>query len=149
MPASSLPVTDDLRGALVERGEAVWKVSLSGDAAWIHEVKRHELNSYATVLRCDERDFGILNLGPYVRQVPVTYYGEGLNDFGPSARTARYDVYLPEKGRYRSQADFNASMPSYDLGSQRLTLCFRIVGGAMHGAYNRSNEVRLEVGGAH
>ena len=98
-------------------------------------------------MRCDERDYGVLSLGPYVGQVPVTYYGEGFRDYRAPASIVQYDIYLPETGRYRSQADFNASMPSYDLGSQRLSLCLRIAGGAMHGANNRSNEVRLAVGG--
>jgi len=147
VPAFALPVADDLREPLTKRGEAVWKVSLRGDAGWIQEVKRHELNSYATVVRCDERDYGVLSLGPYVGQVPVTYYGEGFRNYHSPASIVQYDVYLPETGRYRSQADFNAPMPSYDLGSQRLSLCLRIAGGAMQGAYNRSNEVRLEVGG--
>jgi hypothetical protein len=147
VPASALPVTDDLREAVTKRGEAVWKITLRGDAGWIKEVQRHELNSYVTVVRCDKPDYRIFSLGPYVGQVPVTYHGEGFRDYRPPASTVQYDVYLPETGRYRSQADFNAPMPSYDLGSQRLSLCLRIAGGAMHGAYNQSNEVRVEVGG--
>lgn len=146
VPASAMPHTDDLRNALMERREAVWKVSLSGDADWIREVRQHELNSYAVVVRCDERDYTVLALGPYVGQVPVTYYGDGFGEFDPASSTVRYDVYLPETGRYRSETDFNAPMPSYDIGSHRMTLCIRIAGGAMHGAYNRSNEVRVEVG---
>ncbi len=144
VPASALPVTDDLRETLSERSEAVWKVSLSGDAGWLREVKRHELNSYATVLRCDERDSSVLSLGPYVGQVKVTAYG--FDERPPSANIVRYDVYLPERGHYKSEADFNASMPAYDLGKQRLLLCLRIAGGAMHGAYNRSNEVKVQIG---
>ena len=147
LPASALPVAAHMGGPLTMRVEAVWKVSLRGDAGWINEVKRHELNSYATVVRCDERDFGVFSLGPYVGQVPVTYYGEGFDNYRPPSRVVQYDVYLPETGDYRSEADFNAPMPSYDLGTQRLLLCLRIAGGAMSGAYNRSNEVRLEVGG--
>ncbi|HYI64725.1 MAG TPA: hypothetical protein VEW71_07555 [Allosphingosinicella sp.] len=147
VPASALPPTDDLRDTLTRRGEALWKVSLEGDANWIREVRRHELNSYATVVRCDDRDYGVLSLGPYVGLVPVTNYGDGFRDYQPASSIVRYDVYLPETGRYHSEADFNAQMPSYDFGSQRTALCIRIAGGAMHGAYNRSNEVRVEVGG--
>lgn len=146
MPAEELPPSEDLRETLIERDEAVWKISLIGDANWIQEVKQHNLNSYATVVRCDERDQGVLSLGPYVGQVPVTYYSDGSRDYRPHARAARYDIYLPETGRYRSEKDFNAAMPAYDLGGARLSLCLRIAGGAMHGAYNRSNEVRVEVG---
>lgn len=146
VPASALPVTDDLRGPLMERGESLWKVSLSGDADWITEVRQHELNSYGVVVRCDERDYNVLSLGPYVGQVPVSYYGDGFQDFRAKSRTAQYDLYLPESGRFRSEADFNAPMPSYDLGRQRLALCLKIAGGAMHGAYNHSNEVRVAVG---
>ncbi|MEO9913181.1 MAG: hypothetical protein ABJF89_10820 [Parasphingorhabdus sp.] len=76
----------------------------------------------------------------------VTYYGDGIREYRPSSSNVQYDIYLPENGRYRSEADFNAPMPSYDLGKQRMTLCLKIAGGAMHGAYNRSNEVRIEVG---
>ena len=146
LPASALPPSDDLRETLTERGEGVWKVSLTGDANWIREVRRHKLNSYATVVRCDERDYRVLSLGPYVGQVPVTYYGDGFGDYRAPSRTVQYDIYLPGTGRYHSEADFNAPMPSYDLGKMRLPLCLRIAGGAMHGAYNRSNEVRVEVG---
>ena len=147
VPASALPVTDDLREELMKRGEAVWKVTLMGDAGWIKEVQRHELNSYATVVRCDKRDYGVFSLGPYVGKMPVTYHGEGIGNYRPPASIVRYDVFLPEKGRYTSQADFNATMPSYDLAKERLPLCLKIAGGAMHGAYGQSNEVRLEVGG--
>lgn len=146
MPASALPPSDDVREALTKRGEAVWKVSLSGDPDWIREVRQHELNSYATVVRCEERDRTVLSLGPYVGHVPVTYYGDGFEDYRPSSRAVRYDIFLPETGRYRSEKDFNAPMPSYDLGKQQMALCVRIAGGAMHGAYSRSNEVRVEVG---
>ena len=149
VPASALPFDDYLRETLTKRGEAVWKVSLRGDAGWIREVNQHNLNSYAIVVRCDDRDRGVLGLGPYVGQVPVTYKGEGLREYRPPAKIVQYDVYLPETGRYLSQADVNAPMASYDLGSQRLMLCLKIAGGAMHGAYNQSNEVRLMVGGTH
>ena len=148
MPASALPPSDDLREALAKRGEAVWRVALVGDANWIGEVKQHELNSYATVVRCDKRDQGILSLGPYVGQVRLTYYGDEFRNYRPQSRSSRYEIYLPETGRYRSERDFNAPMPSYDLGKQRMALCVRIAGGAMHGAYNRSNEVRVDVGKA-
>lgn len=146
VPASALPSSDDLRETLAKRREAVWQVSLAGNARWIREVKQHELNSYATVVRCDERDRNIFGLGPYVGHIPVTYYGDGFRNYRPQSRIVRYDIYLPETGRYRSESDFNARMPSYDLGSQPMALCIRIAGGAMHGAYNRSNEVRVEVG---
>jgi len=146
MPASALPPSDDLRDTLADRGEAVWRVSLTGNSKWIREVKQHELNSYATVLRCDEPDRRVLSLGPYVGRIPVTYYGDGIQHYRPRARTVQYDIYLPETGRYRSEKNFNAPMPRYDIGKQRMALCIRIAGGAMHGAYNRSDEVRVEVG---
>jgi hypothetical protein len=146
MPASALPSSDGLRGTLAERGEGIWKVSLTGDANWIQEVRQHELNSYATVVRCDQRDYRVLSLGPYVGQVSVNDFGDGFPDGRPRSRNVRYDIYLPETGRYRSEADFNAPMPSYHLGKNGLLLCLRIAGGAMHGAYNHSNEVRVTVG---
>lgn len=146
MPASALPSSDDLGEALRGRGEAIWKVSLTGNADWTREVKQHELNSYATVVRCDDRDRSVFSLGPYIEQIRVTYYGDGFREYRPQSRTVRYDIYLPETGRYRSERDFNAAMPPYDLAKHRMPLCIRIAGGAMHGAYNRSNEVRVEVG---
>lgn len=136
-----------LREALARRGEVVWKLSLAGNSNWIGEVKQHDLNSYATVVRCDERDYGIDAFGPYIGAVAVTTQGDALDRFEPASDTLQYDIYLIEAGRYRSQEDFNATMPSYDLHKQRLPLCITIAGGAMHGAYNRSNEVRAEVGG--
>ena len=148
VPARALPASEDMRETLMERGEGIWKVSLTGDANWIREVRRHELNSYGTVVRCNERDFSLISLGPYVGQALVSPYDDGLRDYRPLSRTVQYDLYLPETGRYHSEADFNAPMPSYDLGRMRLPLCLRIAGGAMHGAYNRSNEVRVEVGRA-
>jgi hypothetical protein len=145
-PASALPSADNFRDTLMQRGESVLKVSFSGSADWIREIRQHQLSSYPVVVRCDDRDSAIFALGPYVGQVPVTYQGDGLDDYQPKSATVQYDVYLPETGRYRSEADFNAPMSSYDLGRQRLALCIRIAGGAMYGAYARSNEVRVEVG---
>lgn len=146
LPASALPRTSDLRDVLSKRGDTVWKVSLVGAADWIGQVKRHELNSYATLVRCDRRDYGVFGLGPYVGEVPVTYYGVGFKDYEPPSRTIEYDVYLPETGRYISQTDPNAPMPTYDLGKGRTQLCLRIAGGSMIGAYTRSNEVNVEFG---
>lgn len=147
LPASALPPSDSLREALTERGKKVWKVSLSGDANWIEEVGQHELNPYATIVRCGDRDQNVLSLGPYVGHIRVSDYGEGFRDFRPQSGTVRYDIFLPETGRYQSERDPNAPMPSYDLGMERMELCIRIAGGAMLGAYSRSNEVRVEVGG--
>jgi len=149
VPAMALPAEDYLRKRLIEEGQSVWRISLRGDAHWIDEVRKHELNSYATVLRCDQLDYELLSQGPYVGTVLVSYYGDGFGAYRPSAKTVTYDVYLPERGQYKSQRDFNAQTPSYDLARQRLHLCLRIAGGAMHGAYNRSNEVRLDVGEEH
>lgn len=147
VPASALPVSDDLRDTLMRRGESLWRVSFRGGSGWPREVRRHELNGYAIVARCDRPDATLLALGPYVGPVPISYHGQGLDRFDPGGRrTLRYDVYLPETGRYFSEADTNAPMPSYDLGRERLDLCVRIAGGAMHGAYNRSNEARAHVG---
>ena len=146
VPASALPVSNDLRDTLIRRGEFLWKVSLAGDANWIREIRRHELNSYPMIVRCDDRDSGIFGLGPYAGPVPVTYQGKGFQDYQPTSSIEQYDVYLPETGRYLSEADFNAPMPSYDLGRQSMTLCIRLAGGAMDGAYGRSNEVRVVVG---
>ena len=145
VPASAWPDAD-LREALMRRDEVAWKLSFAGDANWIREVRQHELNSYATVVRCDERDYGIDSFGPYVGNVAATYYSDGFAGFRPTSGSLRYDIYLPEASTYRSEADFNAPMPTFDLSKQRLLLCIRIAGGAMHGAYNRSNEVKVEVG---
>ena len=146
VPASALPEAGVRRNSLARRGEILWKLSLEGDADWISQVRQHELNSYATVVRCDQRDYGIDAFGPYVGQVRVSAQNDALEGLSPTSATLRYDIYLAEAGRYRSQADFNAPMPSYDLATQRLPLCVTIAGGAMHGAYNRSNEVHVRLG---
>lgn len=148
VPASAAPLANDLREAMSNRGESVWKVSLVGNADWINQVKWHELNSYPTVVRCDQRDFGVLALGPYVGQIPVTPYEKRLADYHPPSSRIPYYVYLPETGRYISQSDPNASMPPYNLSRGHTSLCLRIAGGSMIGAYARSNEVRLELGKA-
>jgi hypothetical protein len=147
LTASALPEADELRERLMREDEAVWKLTFTGDAGWVDEVRQHELNGYALVVRCNTRHAGLLSLGPYVGDIPISYYGEGLRDFDPGrGRPLRYDVYIPEKGRYRSESDFNAPMPRYDFGRERKELCVSIAGGAMHGAYNRSNEVRVMIG---
>lgn len=147
LPASALPRGDDLREPLMRRGEAIWKLTLEGDAGWIGEVRQHELNSYAKVVRCDKPDYTLLALGPYVGPVAITFYDGGFQAYRPPERGAvRYDIYVPEAGRYHTEADFNASAPAYDLSRERLAICLRIAGGAMHGAYNRSNEVRTHIG---
>ena len=148
VPAAALPPGNDLRAALVAEGETLWKLTLEGDADWVGEVRRHELSGYADVVRCDQPDARLLSLGPYVGQMLVSYHADGLDAFDPADRpTLRYDIYLPERGRYESVADFNAAMPSYDLRA-RDDLCVSIAGGAMTGAYSRSNMVRVTVGAA-
>jgi hypothetical protein len=146
VPATALPADNNLRSNLMVEGAALWKITLEGDAEWVGEVRRHELNGYARVVRCDQQDAGLLALGPYVGETPISYHGRGLDAFDPAGRvTLRYDIYLPETGRYHSEADFNARMPSYDLRG-RDALCVTIEGGAMTGAHSRSNMVRFTVG---
>jgi hypothetical protein len=147
IPADLLPRSDDLRVTLSRRGETLLKISLSGSAHWIEQVRRHELNGYANVVRCDDPDRMVFNLGVYSGEVPVSYYGEGFSGYHPFAPTLVYDIYVPATGRYGSVADPNAHGPDYDLTRERMTLCLRIAGGAMHGAYGRSNEVRVDLGG--
>lgn len=142
VPASAMPRAEGLRDMLMRRGESVVRVSLSGSPHWIGEVRKHALNSYPVVVRCDDRDNEIFALGPYVGRVHVNDMG----DDRPMPPAVQYDLYLPASGRDTSEADANAPMPAYDLSRQRLTLCIRIAGGAMHGAYGRSNEVRIDVG---
>jgi hypothetical protein len=144
--ASSLPPTDRSRDYMMNRGEAAWKVSLIGDANWMREVRQHELNSYATVLRCDDRDKGLFSLGPYVGKVRITYYDTGFRNIRPPTGRVTYDIYVPETGSYSSHADINAPMPDYDLSKTPMTLCISIGGGAMTGVFGRSNEVRVRVG---
>ena len=146
-----VPVSDlqdaGLPEAVALGAKAVWKISLEGDANWIEEVRNRQLNSHALVVRCDKRDYDIFSHGPYVGTIPVTYYDERFLAFKPGTGRLRYDIYLNEAGRYTSQAEPNAQKPSYDLGKERLSLCIRIDGGAIYGAHNRSNEVRVELGG--
>jgi hypothetical protein len=146
VPAAALPAGNDRRAAFMVRNEALWKVTLEGDAGWVGEVRRHELNGYANVMRCDQPDARLLSFGPYVGETLISHYAEGMDAVDAAGRRMmRYDIYLPETGRYRSEADFNALMPSYDLRT-RDELCVTIAGGAMTGAYNKSNMVRFIVG---
>lgn len=144
--AADLPPAEEMRRWLALRGEAVWKLALAADAGWIGEVRSQELNSYPVVVRCDHPDWELLALGPYVGQTRLTYSGDGLDALVDGNGSVHYDIYLPETGHYRSQNDFNAAMPPYDLRTEKLALCVSIAGGAMTGAYNRSNEVRVVVG---
>lgn len=150
VPASDIVLTDDevsdLLAAWVRRDKVIWKVTLSGDANWIEEVRQHDLNSYAVVVLCERRDNAVFSLGPYFGQVPVTAFGKLFEEVRPSSGTVEYDVYLPEAGRYQSRADPNAPMPDYNLTRGDKPLCLKIAGGAMHGAYGESNEVRLDLG---
>lgn len=130
----------------MRQGETLLKLSFEGESGWITEVKRHELNSYSTVVRCDKRDVGISTFGPFVGHVRVSDQGGSMDSFSPTADLLRYDIYVPETGEYRSQQYPNASMPSYDLRRERIRLCITIAGGAMHGAFARSNEVEIELG---
>jgi hypothetical protein len=147
VPAAALPAGNDLRARLMVHAEMLWKITLEGDAQWVGEVKQHELNGYAIVVRCEEPDARVLALGPYVGEVLISYYAQGLDAFDPAGRAMlRYDLYLPETGRYQSEADVNAPMPAYDLGATSGALCVSIAGGVMTGAYGRSNIVRVPVG---
>ena len=56
-----------------------------------------------------------------------------------------YQIFVPMTGHLRSDADFNRPMPTYDLNRERRTLCVRIGGGNMAGAFFRSNEVQVAI----
>jgi hypothetical protein len=140
VPASALPSPmDGLRQGLMRRGERLWKLSLEGDARWVGEIRRFELNTYPIVVRCDRPDYSLFAVGPYTGRAM-------LGDDARPGRSYTYDIFVAESGRYRSEADFNAPMPAYDLGKERIELCIRIAGGSMYGAYNQSNQVRIKLG---
>ncbi len=147
IPQGAVPMADYAPPERLRGDQAVWKVSLTGESRWVREVRRHELNGYAEVLRCDDRDKSLFSEGPYVGTVLVSYYGKNFERFEPPGRpTLRYDVYIPAKRRYHSESDFNAPMPSYDLDREQMELCIRLGGGSMAFAYATSNEVRVVVG---
>ncbi|WP_152569594.1 MULTISPECIES: hypothetical protein [Sphingomonas] len=148
LSAAALPAQDDLRETLVQRGEAVWKVTLAGSSDWINQIRRHELNGYAVVVPCDAPDIELFASGPYQGITKVSYYGRGFNALRSTAGDTTYDLYVPETGTFILRADVNKHMSDYDLGRERLNLCVSLAGGAMTGAYARSNEVRVEVGRA-
>ncbi len=147
LPASSLPPGEDLRDEMARRGEAVWRLSFSGEAGWMRQLRRHEMNGYAKVLRCDDRKVEVLALGPYVGNVKASYYGEGFEAFDPGeSRTFRYDVYIPSKGTYHSSINANEWLSPHDFDREQVELCVRLAGGSMLGAYNESNEARATIG---
>lgn len=139
--ASALPAENALRKILIERGEWLWRVNLEGSSAWIGEVGRLTLNTYPIVRRCDDSDKEIVATHVYVGGVALTpETSEGLRT---RSAAAEYTVYINEKGQYQSTRNANAKMPAYDLNATPAELCIRIAGGAMHGAYGQSNEVRV------
>lgn len=141
--ASALPADDPVRGALIERGESLWRVTLSGSAGWIGEVGRLTLNTYPIVRRCDDPDKELFTTDVYVDGVRLS--PETSESLRTRPAAAEYTIYISEKGQYRSARDFNARLPDYDLEATPAELCIRIAGGAMHGAYGQSNEVRLKL----
>lgn len=142
--ASSMPTA--YGRAIPTNGADALKITLSGSQKWLRDVRRLEMNTYAIVVRCNYRDGELYSEGPYIGFLRVSPYEERLWDHPPSTKLVQYDVYVPERSSYRSQRDFNAPMPTYDLRRQRLQLCISIAGGSMAGAYGRSNEVRVLAG---
>lgn len=147
VPAAQVPDLE-LAATMADRGEAAWRVSLEGGAGWATTIRRYEMNGYALVVRCDDRNSTLFALGPYVGSMKIAYgSGPKFESWNPGNRsTVRYDIYIPESGIYRSAADFNAPMPAYDLRKGGAELCIKLGGGAMTGFNARSNEVRLTLG---
>ena len=107
-----------------------------------------ELNTYAMVVDCANRDLTLFAYGPYHRGLHTAVYTDRENPrferlHREQAGHYDYQIYLPMRGRFRSEADFNRPMPAYDLRSGRRTLCVRLGGGNMAGAHFRSNEIHL------
>jgi len=124
----------------------LWHVQLSGNANWINEVQKHELNGYFIAKNCAHQDWGIFGYGPFADGTEVGAYGESIENVDVSERpTIIYDVYIPETGRYRSAKNFNSKQPTYNLNEDLVEICLSIAGGAMHGAYGKSNEVRFHL----
>jgi hypothetical protein len=142
VPTSALPRAE---GPRFDEGD-VLKISLSGSAQWIRDVRRLEMNTYPIVVRCDDRGVELYADGPFVGRSLLSPYDDHFSNLTSSTMSAQYDLYLPERGRYSFRSDPNASAPTYDLGHERIPLCVSIAGGSMAGAYGRSNEVRLEIG---
>ena len=109
------------------------------------------LNTYALIVDCADRDSGFYAYGPFqegLHTSSVQLDSDNPRREGIRRRRAErhsYELFLPERGRLRSQADFNRPMPDYDLARQTRTLCIRLGGGNMAGGFFRSNEVQLAV----
>jgi hypothetical protein len=147
LPETGLRVDSSLRAKYIREDATLQRITLSGTAKWISEVTRQELNSYPIIVRCDRRDAEVFSLGPYISGDPIPIELEESEAASPASGTALYTIYLPETSRYTSRRVLNAKMPTYDLRAERIELCIRLAGGAMHGAYGESNEVRVLVGG--
>lgn len=141
--ASALPADDPVRGALIARGESLWRVTLSGSTGWIGEVGRQDFNTYPIVRRCDDPDKELYATHVYVDGIELTPETSGR--LSKTSATAEYTIYISEKGEYQSARNANAKMPEYDLKTMPIELCIRIAGGAIHGAYGQSNEVPLKL----
>lgn len=145
VPASALPTSEDgLREAFQKRGEQLVEIMLQGDKTWVDWVGRLEMNGYANVWKCGQRDWTLFSLGPYVGDIAVTDFDPNL----PKLRNSRqadliYRIYLPVRGEYHSEVDFNKRMPSYDLGRKPVDVCLELAGGNMAGMYARSNTIRI------
>ncbi len=133
------------------RGRRPWlRLTLSSDRNLAAMAHNSELNTYPLVADCADADLTFDSYGPYRHGLRTAIYADRASARYEGLRreqAARYDyqIFVPMKGRLRSEADFNRPMPAYDLGRERRTLCIRLGGGNMMGGYFRSNEVRLEV----
>lgn len=124
--------------------EILWHVQLRGNANWINEVQKHELNGYFIAKSCARRDWELFGYGPFADGIEASAYGKGIENIDASKRPSIiYDLYFPETGRYRSAKNFNSKQPAYNLHEDLVEVCLSIAGGAMHGAYGKSNEVRF------
>lgn len=141
VPASAVPDID-----LSGLGKPMWKLELSGSAAWVAEVRRQALNSYPVIVRCDRPDAQLFAIGPYLDGQILSIHARNMPASQLPTGPVRYTVYMAQAGQYLSRRDPNAEMPAYDLATERMTLCIRIAGGSMHGAFAESNEVRIKIG---
>lgn len=142
---------DGVRSRDMPRGAGPYlRITVSSSRNLVAMARNSQLNTYPMVVDCTDRDLTFDSSGPYRRGLHTALYTDRENpDFaGLRIETGSrfdYQIFLPMRGRLRSDADVNRTMPAYDLAQDPRTLCVRIGGGNMMGGFFRSNEVRLAV----
>jgi hypothetical protein len=127
------------------------RITVSSSRNLVAMARNSQLNTYPMIVDCADRDLSFDSSGPYHGGLHTA--GSMDDRVNPRFAALRaetadrfdYQIFVPMAGRLRSDADFNRTMPAYDLAREPRTLCVRIGGGNMAGGFFRSNEARLPV----